>query len=495
MFKNIQKKILLKYPLIWNTKFVPMLFIGILFQILYFGIGYLNGSIDFTGKKSYDIEITSIMFGVLLVVLILIIWLYYYLKNNALKSFYNKSKNALFYEWFQIFVICFLLVSFYLPFKIGEHIHERSYFSKEEATKRCKTIGLADLFIDGYFDNTEVDSLNSILKDTLIEGEYQYRKIIHKDSMEFEGKKYFQFSIINRKSHDFSLISREEDSLNVLQVKKWLITDNKDEIKSLMNNYLQLVNEHQLKTNLTTEKWFNEVYKYPDFTAFSYIKPYFKEYEAENNYETSAVAVYESDNYNEHNNKYSNYFVQQDVLKSKYYIVSKAHTNTLLEYRILLTFLCGALGLSLLLFSFKVTSGKSWLIAIVTVGVLNILFGIFMLFIHSDFTYFYMVLGTFTIFKIYFFRIYIKKRSIGFSKVILNILLWSFPFMIPLIYFMIMQYFRPFYNIHDKYTYNPTYTWMNENITNMISLNFLFCVITLFFISRIIRNWKSIADE
>ena len=50
MFKDIQKKLLLKYPLLWNTKFVPMLIIGVIYHILYFILGYTEGSIDFTGK-------------------------------------------------------------------------------------------------------------------------------------------------------------------------------------------------------------------------------------------------------------------------------------------------------------------------------------------------------------------------------------------------------------------------------------------------------------
>ena len=56
MFKKIQNHLLLKYPLLWNTKFVPMLVIGSVLNIIYFGIGYTNGIIDFSGKIDLDIE-------------------------------------------------------------------------------------------------------------------------------------------------------------------------------------------------------------------------------------------------------------------------------------------------------------------------------------------------------------------------------------------------------------------------------------------------------
>ena len=493
MFKNIQKQLLLKYPLIWNTKFVPMLLIGILFQLLYFGIGYLNGSIDFTGETNYDSEISSIMFGVLLVLLIFIIWLVYYFKNNAFKSFYSKSKDALFYEWFQIFVICLLLISFYLPFSIGKQMHERSYFSKIEATKRCETIALADLFIDGYFAQTEVDSTKSVLNDTLIDEEYRYAQNFYKDSMIFQGKKYGQYSIINRRTYDFSLIYREQDSLKTIEVKNWLIDNQQNKVKNLMNDYLKIVNEHHLKNNLKTDKWFEEVYKYPNFTGFTYIRPYFEEYEAEKSYSSNDMVTAEP--YYENQNKYSNYFVQQDILKSKYDIVSKSHTNPFIEYEAFLAFLCGALGLSLLVFSFKVTSGKSWLIAVVSIGVLNIIFGIFTIFISSGLTYFYLVLITFATLKVYFASIYFQRKSEGYTKIVLNILLWTFPIMIPMVYGLIMKYYQSF-SYSPEFGYNsPEYTWLNENFSNMLILNFIFCVIVMFFISRIIRNWKAIAEE
>ena len=310
--------------------------------------------------------------------------------------------------------------------------------------------------------------------------------------MIFQGKKYAKYSLLNRRSYDFSLISREEDSLKVIEVKNWLIKNQQEKVKELMDDYLKIVNEHKLKTNLKTNKWFKEVYNYPNFTNFSYIKPYFEEYETEFFYGDPENKMIPN---NRDQNKYSNYFVQQDILKSSYDTISKAHTNVFIEFEAFLAFLCGGLGLSLLLFSFKVTTGKSWLIAVVCVGVLNILFGILTLFISSGVTYFYLVLITFVILKIYFASIYLQKKSVGFSRIVLNILLWSFPFMIPIVYGLIMDYYKSFeYSI--EYGYNsPEYNWLQENFLNMLTLNFIFCVIMMFFMSRIIRNWKGIAEE
>lgn len=81
MFKNIQKKLLLKYPLLWNTKFVPMVTIGLVLHIIFFGLGYVDGTIDFSNRNNIDLESTSIMFGVLIVIIIIILWLINYFKT------------------------------------------------------------------------------------------------------------------------------------------------------------------------------------------------------------------------------------------------------------------------------------------------------------------------------------------------------------------------------------------------------------------------------
>ena len=220
MLKNIQKKLLLKYPLIWNTKLVPMLIFGIVLHVILFIFGYIDGTIDFSNKNNIDILAIANFFGILVVILAIILWLVFYFKNNSLKSFYKKSKYSLFYEFIQILIICTLLTTFYIPFSIGKQLHQKSYYSLSETIDRCKTVSTADIFIDGSFKNTEIDSLASGLIDSLgnltpkgkryAEDEYGFSEhyteedyatdaeyaideniaIYRKDHIIFKGKKY-----------------------------------------------------------------------------------------------------------------------------------------------------------------------------------------------------------------------------------------------------------------------------------------------------------------
>lgn len=516
MFKDIQKKLLLKYPLLWNTKFVPMVAIGLLLHLIFFGLGYLDGTIDFSNRNNLDIEVTCILFGVLLVIIIIILWLVNYFKNNSLKSFYSKSKYSLFYEWLQIFVVSTLLITFYLPFSVGKQLHQRSYYSLEETTNRCKTIATADMFIDGSFGETEIDSLASGLIDSLGNkialnynpedadtAEYATEKesmaveavaaYTYKDHIIFNGKKYDQFSLVNRNTFEFTVISREQDSLNRIQVQNWLHQDNKAEVKKLMDNHLSLIREHDLATNLTLDKWFEIVYKAPEFDEFLYIQPYLKEYETDESYNNSYVYATKVGN---EERKYSKYFIQQDVLKEKYDTVSEAHTDSFFNIEMILGFLYGAFGLSILIFSFRVTSGKSWLIAVVTTGVINIVYGIFTAITGVGNMYPYLILFTILGIIFYFFLIYFNKKNLQLSRIALNLFLWSFIGIIPLIYFIIQEHYASSYDYRIGYNYtSPEYQWMRDHTIHMFSINFILAILTLFFLSKIIRNWKGISED
>ena len=517
MFKDIQKKLLLKYPLLWNTKFVPMVAIGLLLHLIFFGLGYLDGTIDFSNRTNIDIKATSVMFGVLLVIIIIILWLINYFKNNSLKSFYSKSKYSLFYEWSQMFVVVLLLISFYLPFSIGKQLHQKSYYSMEETTNRCKTIGTADMFIDGSFEETEIDSLASGLIDSLGNNialnynpedantaEYSTEQesmaveavaaYTYKNHIVFKGKKYDQYSLLNRNTYEFSVISREKDSLNRIQIQNWLHQNNQAEVKKMMDNYLSIIRQHNLATNLTLDKWFEIVYKAPEFDEFLFIQPYLREYETDNSYNSYDYATKVGTN----ERKYSKYFIQQDVLRDKYDTVSDAHTDDFFDIEMILGFLYGAFGLSILIFSFRVTSGKSWLIALVSTGIINIVFGIFTAISRAGNIFSYLILATIFSVIVYFFFIYYNKKNLQLSKIALNLFLWSFAGIIPLIYFISLEASRPQY--YGDYSLqnqedSKLYDWLNDHIIQMFSLNFIFAILMLFFLSKIIRNWKGISED
>jgi hypothetical protein len=258
-----------------------------------------------------------------------------------------------------------------------------------------------------------------------------------------------------------------------------------------MDNYLSLIREHDLATNLNMDKWFEIVYKAPEFDEFLYIQPYLKQYETDNSYNSYDYATKIGNG----ERKYSKYFVQQDVLKDKYDMVSEAHTDSFFKIEMILGFLYGAFGLSILIFSFRVTTGKSWLIAVVTTGVINIVYGILTAITGVGDMYAYLILFTILGIIFYFFLIYFNKKNLQLSRIALNLFLWSFIGIIPLIYFLIQEhYLRGEHRYNYNYT-SPEYEWMKDHVFHMFCLNFILSILTLFFLSKVIRTWKGISED
>lgn len=494
MFKNIQKQLLLKYPLLWNTKFIPMLIVGVFINLIYFLIGYADGTIDFTKRYDSNIDFTFFAFLGLISIIILIIWLVGYFKNNSFKRFYTKSKNALFFEWIQIVIIVLLLSMFYFPFEYGRELHKRSYFSEEVAKKRCETISSADIFIDGSFEEAELDSINSVLKDTTINGEYKPIERVYLDYVRILGEKYSPEALINRNVAEFGFFTRAEDSIRELKIRKFLATNNTFEVKKIMRDYFGILKEHKLKTNLTEDKWFNVIYDYPEFKKFVLINPRAPQINYNNSGYTEAYTYNE---YPGQSKSYSDYYIEQDVLKDNYHQISRAYTNSVFEIEGVLVLLYVVLGFSLLIFSFRVTSGKNWLIALVSYGIFNIVIGIISALSREFTTYPILLIISLLIVCGIFFSVVVANKTKSKTMVFLNLILWLFGGLIPVAYFTYLEKYRESIYSLENYdsTSDPHLNFLNENIPTMFIINIVLIFIGMFFMSRIIRNWKGIAEE
>lgn len=466
-------------------------------NLIYFFIGYYDGTLNFKEDYSSQFDVTFYSFSVLISLIILIIWLVTYFKNNSFKSFYSKSKSALFYEWLQIVVIVLLLGMFYFPFELGKKAHKRSYFSEIEAKKRCETISKADFFIDGNYEEPKIDTLNSVFNDTTINGEYKAINITRFNYVIIEGKKFAPNALINRNVGEFSFFTREQDSLRKLKLRKDLIANKDFEVKKIMKEYLTILKDHKLETNLNEKLWFSIVYDYPKFEKYKFISTklpsginyHDNQIQFGDDYTSNDIAIYEK--------SYSQYYMQRDVLVDNYNEISLAFTESVFKTEGILVFLYSVLGLSMLIFSFRITSGKSWLIALVGFGIFNIVLGIIAATSRLDFAYPILITVAFLAIVGYFVNIVIAKKTKSSTMVFLNLILWLFGGFIPTVYLTYFEYYKDTlvlgsYAGYDDY---PHYVFLKENLTTMFGLNIVLIVIVIFFMSRILRTWKGISEE
>lgn len=123
MFQKINKTLLEKYPSIWNTKLVGMLFITLSLHVLYFLFGLLRFiSPELLDKwfSSYEGvgEFTNPL-NYIIIILLIVVWLAQMFKNNAFKSYYPQSNKVLFGQYLQYIIILFSIISLPLSFTLG----------------------------------------------------------------------------------------------------------------------------------------------------------------------------------------------------------------------------------------------------------------------------------------------------------------------------------------------------------------------------------------
>ncbi|MDR2121506.1 MAG: hypothetical protein LBP34_00135 [Flavobacteriaceae bacterium] len=440
MYTKIQKYLLLNYPLLWNTKVVPMGLTVIGFNVLFFLFGFIFGTVDFQNEEYHHyyhyyyynentIHITFKLISGLASILILIVWLIYYLKNNAFKSFYPKKAVALYWEWGIIVLLVSANCLYPFSYTQGFLTRERSYASSEEASKTMELIHKVDILLpesDTYYDyETASDSTST------------------------------------------SLLNYDNYYNDYDEVKKWLKEGKQDSIRSLMTQYFDLQKKHNLTTNLDVDTWMKLIYNPPDFPV------------SPRNY----IGRKHRDGYD--------HYVEYNKLRNGYDVIHDAHYD--LEYLkdfILIT-LYVALFLSVLLFSFRVTDGKSWLKGVVAAGILIFSYGIITTIygIAGGREILYLTIfywsALFLIMLIYVGNRILKAGYKGRSSVVLNLILWMIP-CLPMFYYA--EYIDSYANSYRDF--------LRKNPEVFFGTNLIFVVvIVFFFVVKGVKKWRALPEE
>jgi len=497
MFKKIQNYLLLNYPLLWNIRVVPATVIMLLIHLLFFGIGYTKGEVDFTKSGlEYDYDGSSgviTFFGVVISILFFIGWIVFYLRNNALKSFYPQNSNSLYAEWLIIAMICIVNCGYSGSFLYGKDVRTRSYFTETEFSRRADIIKMASLFTSGSFNGLQSDFMTN-------GGE-------HKDTtaktVNFKGKDYELTSLINKNLYKFSYRNEKNDSLTEIRVKGWLHDNRKDSVLWLMTEFEKIAKSHNLKANITPDKWLSLVYNYPDFTKFTTvgkIESFPEKYGQVQEYDEIAAPIglereadkllSSSKTINGISYIYPKYYVPLLQLTTAYGTIYEAWENPDADIDLLKVFLYIGVVLSMFIFSYRVTSGRSWLIGLVSMGLLAIISGGLTIAGNSQqgFPIIWLLIIAFL------FAYFATKCTMGFQKgrsaIILNISMWISVAFIPLLYSLLKNL-----TIASSFNYeNPGYLWFLNNEDAMYSLNIIFVAIYMYFFATLIKKWKGLAE-
>jgi hypothetical protein len=540
MFKKIQNHLLLHHPLLWNLKIVPVLAVAIILHSILFIMGYTSGTIDFTiTENDYipDVKFAIItFFCVVIAVFTLIIWLVFYSRNNSFKSFYPKNNGALYKEWLLILFVCIVNSTYPLTYFYASNIRATSYLTEDEFAKRIDIISMASIFAGDDFNTNEVAEYDSITG-----------KEINFDKAHYFGKLYYRNSLMNKAMYNFPYNDFTKDSVSEYRVKRWLYEGRKDSILWLMGEMDKIVKYHKLKSTITPQQWLDKIYNAPGFTRYAdiattdyyivnlnpdvynyeyddgdyeYGTNYNEEYSSRmrpdtvvtktvgdsliisNRYDTISVNIVENDvrMIKGIRHIYAKNMVPFDRLENAYSEISRAYSDRNTELAIALSLLYFCFTLSALILSFRVTSGRNWLISLVSFGIAAITTGILFVFIDemvgyplSRFTdegYFvFWVIIEITLLAILFFK---KKRK-SITAVVLNIAVWLLPWLLPTISGILMETYSDYYRMHNHQ--RPDLQDTFHYYIAFIAIAFIVIhFISMYFFTQRIKQWKGLAE-
>lgn len=160
--KKINKYLLENYPLIWNTRLVWMMLTALVLHLAFFIAGFLfvNNQLEVSSEYRLDKFYfdTSVVFtGILLSIIILLVWVIYYLQNNAFKNLYHLKKGTLFKQFCCIVTIIFLNITQFYSFNVGLKLKIRTMYDWSAIDTDIKEWNRLSIFLLEHSTDYNID--------------------------------------------------------------------------------------------------------------------------------------------------------------------------------------------------------------------------------------------------------------------------------------------------------------------------------------------------
>jgi hypothetical protein len=504
MFNKINQKLLTNHPQIWNIRLVPMLFIALTLNIIYFIIGY--GSIyniryfyapnDFNNARTH-LEAQHALFGLILFIII-IIWLFHYLRNNPFKSYYPVTKWYLVKEFFYIIIIFISLVSIFPTFQFGQWIKMKQLTSNIDAGKDADMINIGLAFLphnmmdyeksysceenDKHEKALEVYEKNHHCAESYPERLYE---------IDFENyEKVYNFEYYCKLQADNGLLKSKQ--INAI-VRRWINYREKDSIENAIRQVCKIANQYRIRFNIDPKQATD--YCFADTLGRTPIYIY-----DNSEYHTEDVTDVEAKNELD-TLIASNFYMGFDNLTRANASIHQIQTKSFWHMENIFITLYIALSLSIVLLLFRVLRFKPWIVGMLGIGVVVVLGAIISVSIDSDdgMTLLYL---SFVMFCAIASVLMIKNSG---SKLISAVfLIWFITFAGPLIPITFAQIYSMtaangtcvdgLYVLYSPA--HPIHHWISNNwsLINTVNIGFIICYI-LFLLIPLSYKWQANASE
>jgi len=257
----------------------------------------------------------------------------------------------------------------------------------------------------------------------------------------------------------------------------------KDSIQVLLNDYLKLAKEYEVGHRFKDKDWIDYVYNPPYYFV---------------DYELSSPSRY-SEAYKQH---FKKDYISHIDMKNTLINLQRSKNSIFgpVEYLICLYI---ALGFSLMIFTFRMTAMRTWIISVV--GSIVIYFIFFSLFFLIGLLVFGMEESMAAILFLAFVFIFwvlaysgilsCKRKLVSGVNFIWSI--WAFPAVVPVfvaLYTMYLDQKYPYY-YQPGQEQHAHLIWIRENWDLIFGLNLFLAFLFIFLILPVIKKWQAMAEE
>lgn len=415
-----------------------MLPVLLLLNAVFFLTGFQsNQKLDTLNDVRYHDYVAINSVAILLAIVLLIIWLIFYMRQNAVKNTLPLSKFHIVKEFLIIFIVFTGLSSFMVSHMYGRN-YKTLYIAMHTNLEKEKTIvALAMNFLP--FSADDFSSSTNDVEDKKAEFSY----------LNYSGHTYTYFG--------YNTANQAKDSCINAKAKQLLLTHDKTAILKAINDYLLLCKKYGANYHINVEAHVNSIFATPNFKIAGTLLGISPE-----------------------NNK--KYYIETDDVRHAINKIQSARENSFPEALLFVYYF--AIGFTVILFSFRITAAKTWLIAVVSAILLIILVSIFGISakLHNESMFRVILsLGTIVLLIAIGCILAVKNKQIGGAALVL--FLWYLPALVMTVYGLISS--------GSNYYYANEMNLRNWNIAGIV-FTFLF---TTFIIVPLAKKWQSNPQE
>jgi hypothetical protein len=481
-------------------------------HILFFLGGYASLSAG-SAMQRYAYGFYSpglIMFSVLCSFVVLVLWLVFYLRNNAFKSFYTIGKWHLIKEMLIVMAIIFTAINFFESYNAGFRAKGRSITNSSRLLKEANTINLAMAFIpysksdyfilrtcekdnsgitSSYYDYENLDTINTMMavRDTASDefnandNRLDSMGIVKRNALRKPGAiSYLHYC------KTFIMLDDDTGFVNNGKLKatvnRWVKNHDADSVKFILDEYWKVCKKYGIDFSLNTAQLASLPFDDSVHTVSNLVKT--SKYDGENAGNNAYISIYEL--------QQSMEFAEScQAGKGKYL---KDH---------LLPSLYVMLFIGIVIICYRRFSKKAFFISLVGAVVWFIFFGLLGAASASVDVVGVLFLFLFVLFGIVGFAQLKNKSQKTLTGIFLNWHIYTFPLIFPAIAGIIIANYENFsgytgYNLNmiDYCEIYPFSCWVSKHFKEIAWGNFaislLYCI---FVFNGIAKKWHVMPDE